>query len=64
MLVLTRRIGDTIVIDEGMIKVTVLSVDKGTVRIGVDAPKEIKVHRGEVQDRINKGQKQKPKPHS
>lgn len=61
MLVLTRRIGDVIVID-GNIKVTVLSLNKGVARIGVDAPKEVIVNRGEIQDRINKGIPKPNKP--
>ncbi|MGF1645603.1 MAG: carbon storage regulator CsrA [Kineosporiaceae bacterium] len=47
MLVLTRRTGDSIVID-GRIVVTVLDVRGEVVRVGVDAPREIQIHRAEI----------------
>lgn len=47
MLVLTRRTGDSIVID-GRIVVTVLDVRGDVVRVGVDAPRDIQVHRAEI----------------
>jgi len=47
MLVLTRREGETLVID-GDIKVTVLSIKGNQVRIGIDAPKEVPIHRQEL----------------
>ena len=53
MLVLTRRIGETVMIGDD-IAVTILSVKGEQVRIGIDAPQEIKVHRQEVYDRIQK----------
>ena len=53
MLVLTRRIGETVMIGDE-ITVTILSVRGEQVRIGIDAPQEIKVHRQEVYDRIQK----------
>lgn len=53
MLVLSSRQNECIVID-GDITVTVLEIrDGGKVRIGIDAPKEIPIHRGEVQQRID-----------
>ena len=51
MLILTRRIGETLCIGEE-IKVTVLGVNGNQVRIGVDAPRSIAVHRQEVYNRI------------
>ena len=57
MLILTRRIGETIMIDDDLIKVTVLGVSGSQVRIGIDAPKEVSVHRSEVYDRIQKENK-------
>lgn len=48
MLVLTRNINDTIIID-GHIKVVVLGIQGRQVRIGIDAPKNITVHREEIQ---------------
>ncbi len=50
MLVLTRNIGETIVID-GRIRVTVVAIAGGKVRIGVDAPDDVRVDREEVHKR-------------
>ena len=51
MLILTRRIGETLIIgDDG--KVTVLGVRGHQIRLGVDAPKEVSVHREEIYNRI------------
>jgi carbon storage regulator len=50
MLVLTRRIGETIVID-GNIRVTVVSIQGDRIRLGIAAPPAVPVHRQEVQDR-------------
>lgn len=57
MLILTRRVGETLVINDDT-KVTVLGVKGNQVRIGVDAPKEVDVHREEIYERIQaeKGQ--------
>ncbi len=58
MLILTRRIGETIVISdkEGNVvaKATVLGVKGNQVRVGVDAPKDVSVHREEIQQRIDR----------
>lgn len=55
MLILTRRIGETIVIgDGGDVTVTVLGVNDRNVRLGIVAPKEIPVHRQEIHERIRK----------
>ncbi len=51
MLVLSRKIGEIITIGNS-VKVTVLSYDRGVVRLGIEAPKSIAVHRKEVHDRI------------
>ena len=51
MLVLTRKIGETIVIDDD-IRITVVQVKGKQVRIGVDAPKETKIHREEIYQAI------------
>ncbi|WP_319379927.1 carbon storage regulator CsrA [Thiomicrorhabdus sp.] len=47
MLVLTRREGESLIID-GDITLTVLSVKGGQVRIGIKAPKEVPIHREEL----------------
>lgn len=55
MLVLTRRLGESLVIgDEGEITVTVLGVKGYQVKIGIDAPKHLSVHREEVFERIQR----------
>ena len=53
MLVLTRRRGETLTIGDD-ITITVLAVNGNQVRIGVDAPKEIEVHRLEIWQKIQK----------
>lgn len=54
MLVLSRAIDETVIID-GHIEVTVLDVRGDKVRLGITAPREMPIHRGEVQQRINDG---------
>lgn len=51
MLILTRRRGESIYIGDTII-VTVLSAERGSVRIGVKAPKDVPVHRFEVWERV------------
>ena len=51
MLVLTRKLGENIRIGDS-IKITVLEVRSGQVKIGIEAPPEVKVHREEIYARI------------
>ena len=51
MLVLTRKLGESIVIGE-KVRVTVVEIHGKQVRLGIEAPQEISVHRGEVYERI------------
>jgi carbon storage regulator len=55
MLVLQRRAGESVIID-GDIVVKILSVVKGTVRLGIEAPQDVSIHREEVQERIDQEQ--------
>ncbi len=55
MLILTRRVGETLMIGE-QVTVTVLGVKGNQVRIGINAPKELSVHREEIFQRIKREQ--------
>lgn len=51
MLVLTRKLGETIIINNN-IEITILAAKGGCVRVGVEAPKNIPVHRKEIFEKI------------
>lgn len=58
MLILTRRVGETLMVGDD-ITVTVLGVKGNQVRIGVNAPRNVAVHREEIYERIKLEQNQK-----
>ena len=59
MLILTRRVGETVMIGED-VTVTVLGVKGNQVRIGVNAPREVAVHREEIFERIKREESGEP----
>lgn len=50
MLVLSRKIGERILIEPG-IEIAIVEVQGGKVRIGIEAPQDIRIHRAEIADR-------------
>ena len=57
MLILTRRVGETLMIGDE-VTVTVLGVKGNQVRIGVNAPRDVTVHREEIYERIKQDQQE------
>ena len=50
-MILTRKVGESVLIGDG-IKVSILAVKGNQVRVGIDAPKDVSVHREEVRARL------------
>ncbi len=61
MLILTRRVGESLMIGDN-VNVTVLGVKGNQVRLGINAPKEVAVHREEIYQRIRQEQAAAGKP--
>jgi carbon storage regulator len=65
MLILTRRVGETVMIGDD-VTITVLGVKGNQVRVGINAPKHVAVHREEIYERIKREQQSdgvdNPKP--
>ncbi|MGR3293501.1 MAG: carbon storage regulator CsrA [Candidatus Scalindua sp.] len=51
MLILTRRLGESIIIDDN-IKITVIDINKQQIKLGIDAPKHITINREEVAKKV------------
>ena len=61
MLILSRKMGESIHVGDSVI-VTVLAVARGQVKIGIDAPRELSVHREEIYRRIQDEQSRQGSP--
>jgi carbon storage regulator len=59
MLILTRRVGETVMIGDD-VTITVLGVKGNQVRVGINAPKSVAVHREEIYERIKREQQPEP----
>lgn len=59
MLILSRRIGETLIINDN-VKITVVNATDSQVSLGIDAPREVRVHREEVYQRIQAEKKNEP----
>lgn len=57
MLILSRRVGEKIVIGDGSITITVVDLERGKVRLGIEAPRDVPINRKELLDVIQRGYK-------
>jgi carbon storage regulator len=63
MLVLSRKKNESIVIDD-RITITVVEIRGDKVRLGIEAPRDVPVHRSEVYEAIRRAENSAPEPHS
>ena len=56
MLVLTRKVGESLIIGDN-IKITICAVNNSQIRVGIQAPKDIEIHREEIYEKIKKEKK-------
>jgi carbon storage regulator len=61
MLVLSRRVGDSIAIGDDVV-VTILEVRSDVVRVGIDAPRSVRVHRAELLEQLESSNRQAASP--
>lgn len=57
MLVLTRKVGESLIIADD-IKITICAVNNTQIRVGIQAPKDVEIHREEIYERIKKGKEE------
>lgn len=57
MLVLTRKVGESLIIADD-IKITICAVNNSQIRVGIQAPKDVEIHREEIYERIKKGKEE------
>ena len=57
MLALDMKAGGRIIMGDNLITIEIISTDRGRVRVGIDAPKEMSVHREEIFNKIKRGEK-------
>ena len=60
MLVLSRKRGESIVIGNGLVEITIVEANAHRVRLGIIAPRELPVHRKEVQEVLDKKKQEQP----
>ena len=63
MLVLTRKVGESLIIGDD-IKITICAVNNSQIRVGIQAPKEVEIHREEIYERIKKEKEDSSDKHS
>lgn len=52
MLILSRKLGEKIMIGESIV-LTVVSIDRGKIRVGIEAPRSVEIHRQEIYEKVH-----------